>query len=204
MKTLNRYILFVMLISGALITTSCYTVLVHHHKPVQEQDTSELEVIDEEACSLCGEQHPTLYHYNGMRIDPDFGMYSRWYDYFENPQPWWVNSEPVDTDESASETDDDTYSGRNYGRRRQALEEKTNTATGGAVQSGSGGYSGSATGGGYSTGTGAIVTTPAVQSDTTQGQSGGTTTGSASSGQNNNENNNTQREYGGRTIKKKK
>jgi hypothetical protein len=204
MKTLNRYILFVMLTSGGLITTGCYTVLVHHHKPVQDQDISEQEVIDEEVCSLCGGQHPTLLHYSGMRRDPDFGVNSRWYGYYENPQPWWVNGEPAETDESAGETDDDTYSGRNYGRRRQALEEKTNTTTtGGAVQAGSGDYTGSASGGGSSTGTGAIVTTPSVQSDTTQGQSGDTTTGSASSGQNN-ENNNTQREYGGRTIKKKK
>jgi hypothetical protein len=203
MKTLIRYILFVMLISGATITTSCYTVLIHHHKPVQDQDISEQEVIDEDVCSLCGGQHPTLLHYSGMHRDPDFDVNSRWYGYYENPQPWWVNGDSVVTDESAIENGDDTYSGRNYGRRRQALEEKTNTTTGGAVQSGSGGYSGTASGGGYSTGTGAIVTTPAVQTDTTQGQTGGTGTGSASSGQNN-ENNNTQREYGGRTIRKKK
>lgn len=203
MNTLSKIILVNALFLGAISFTGCYTVLVHHNRETHQQQTGDENQAETELCDLCGGDHTTIYHYSGLMQDPDFGQYSRWNYYYNNPMPWWAAGEPDSTDESVDDNGSESYSSRNYGRRRQALEEKTGSINGGAVESGSGGYSGAATGGVQSTGTGAVISTPAVQSDSTGGQTGGGNTGSTVN-QQNNESKNTQRDYGGRTIKKKK
>ncbi len=203
MNIISNLVLLALLTAGTMTTTGCYTVLVHHHRDTDRHQENE-ETAEPVTCDLCGGDHSSLYHYGGMMIDPDFGVYSRWYDYYENPQPWWVYEEAAAETGSGTEDHEGNYSGRNYGRRRQALEDKNGgTGNGGAVESGSGGYSGTSAGGIRSTGTGAVISTPAVQADSTGGQTGGSSAGSAIN-QQNNENKNTQRDYGGRTTRKKK
>lgn len=202
MKKIKHSIIAILLMASATFFTSCYTVLVHSHQQAGSEQTDEAAVAEDEICTLCGGEHPTLMHYSGMLLDPAFGTRSRWYDYYESPVPWWIPVNTAREENDEVEDDESTYSGRNYGRRRAALEEKSSGTTGGgAVQSGSGGYSGAPTGGGY-TGGGAVATNPPVQTDTTNRQtdldSGSVSTHQSNSGTN------TQREYGGRSVRKKK
>ncbi len=202
MKKTKQSIIAILLMASATFFTSCYTVLVHSHRQTRSEQTNEAAVAEDETCTLCGGEHPTLMHYSGMLQDPAFGVHSRWYEYYESPAPWWIPANTSGEETGDNANDETNYSGRNYGRRRAALEEKSSgTSGGGSVQSGSGGYSGAPTGGGYAGG-GAVATNPPAQTDTTNRKTD-LDSGSVSTDQSKNSNNK-QREYGGRTVRKNK